>query len=216
MLESLQWQQSIDVQRDHDATSAFEKSTITELDAATTEPSTIDGPKGHPAFAFEEDLSKSWVYQRSLIRGPRTFSIATSKRLTQITQSWSILSRISLSQISNIAVQSLPIFQDDLKDNHLYAFGDVEYADHADHGSRIIPITRLFFFFLTRRLLFSGRDVATKTLIRAPLWPNQQLVATNQTKNLKRKGKCRRLMKNRPTSLNFCLKSWISPFNFQK
>ena len=135
MLESLQWQQSIDVQRDDSTTPAFEKGTITKLDADTPKLSTIDGPKGHPAFAFEEDLSKSWVYQRSLIRGPRTFSIATSKRLTQVTQSWSILSGISLSQISNIAVQSLPIFQDDLKDNHLYAFGDV---DHADHGSRII------------------------------------------------------------------------------
>jgi hypothetical protein len=53
-------------------------------------------------YAFEEDLSKSWVYQRSIIRGPRTFSIATS---TQLTQSWSILSGISLSNISNIAVQ---------------------------------------------------------------------------------------------------------------
>ncbi|KAN0104822.1 hypothetical protein V8E51_010567 [Hyaloscypha variabilis] len=90
MLESLQWQQSIDVQRDDSTTSAFEKGTITKLDADTTKLSIIDGPKGHPAFAFEEDLSKSWVYQRSLIRGPH---------------------------------------------NHLYAFGDV---DHADHGSRII------------------------------------------------------------------------------
>ena len=122
MLESLQWQQSIDVQRDDSTTPAFEKGTITKLDADTPKLSTIDGPKGHPAFAFEEDLSKSWVYQRSLIRGPRTFSIATSKRLTQVTQSWSILSGLSLSNTSNIAVQSLPVYAEDLKTNHLYSF----------------------------------------------------------------------------------------------
>ena len=72
--------------------------------------------------AFEEDLSKSWVYQRSFVRGPRTFSIATSTRLTQVTQSWSILSGLSLSMISNIAVQSLPVYAEDLKTNHLYSF----------------------------------------------------------------------------------------------
>jgi hypothetical protein len=72
--------------------------------------------------AFEEDLSNSWVYQRSFVRGPRTFSIATSTRLTQVTQSWSILSGLSLSNISNIAVQSLPVYAEDLKTNHLYSF----------------------------------------------------------------------------------------------
>jgi len=70
--------------------------------------------------AFEEDLNTSWVYQRSLLRGPRTFSIATS---TQLTQSWSMLSGLSLSGISNIAIQALPIFKEDLANSELYTFG---------------------------------------------------------------------------------------------
>ncbi|KAE9363827.1 hypothetical protein N431DRAFT_521181 [Stipitochalara longipes BDJ] len=133
MLESVQWQHSPQKRRDYKTASAFGQDTIAEPDADIPESFVPEAPKGHPAFTFEEDLSKSWVYQRSLIRGPRTFSIASSKRLTQVTQSWSVLSGISLSQISNIAVQSLPIFQDDLKDNHLYDFGTV------DHELRMNP-----------------------------------------------------------------------------
>jgi len=128
ILESVQWQHSLGVRQDHEAASAYGQDIPTGLDVDNLESCPIEGPKGHPAFAFEEDLSKSWVYQRSVARGPRVFSIATSKRLTQINQSWSVLSGISLSQISNIAVQSLPIFEDDLKYNHLYDFGAVNYA----------------------------------------------------------------------------------------
>jgi len=128
ILESMPWQHSLEVRQDQEAASACGQDTAAGPDDDSPEFYPLDGPKGHPAFAFEEDLSNSWVYQRSLVRGPRTFSIATSKRLTQVTQSWSVLSGTSLSQISNIAIQSLPIFRDDLKDNHLYDFGNVTHA----------------------------------------------------------------------------------------
>jgi len=68
---------------------------------------------------FEEDLYRSWVYRRSLARGPRTFSLATS---AQRTQSWSMLSGLSLSNVSNIAIQRLPIYAADLKYIEQYSF----------------------------------------------------------------------------------------------
>jgi len=73
----------------------------------------------YPFQAFEADLTKSRVYMRSISRGPRAFSIATS---TQLTQSWSILSGVSLSAISNIAVQALPIYASDIGNSRLYDF----------------------------------------------------------------------------------------------
>jgi len=80
-------------------------------------------PDVHPAFgfAFDEDLQTSWVYKRSRGRDSSAFSTASS---SQLTQSWSILSGLSLSNISNIAVQALPIFKEDLQNSNLYSFGD--------------------------------------------------------------------------------------------
>ena len=67
---------------------------------------------------FEEDLQKSWVYQRSTDRDSR-ISITSS---IQFSLSWSMLSGLSLSKISNIAVQSLPIFEKDLHNSGVYKF----------------------------------------------------------------------------------------------
>lgn len=69
--------------------------------------------------AFEEDLQKSWVYQRSAGRDPR-FSINST---AQLSLSWSMLSGLSLSNVSNIAVQWLPIFEKDLENSQIYKFG---------------------------------------------------------------------------------------------
>jgi hypothetical protein len=88
----------------------------------TSSRSTADDQTAESAPAvrtFEEDLYRSWVYRRSLARGPRTFSLATS---TQLTQSWSMLSGLSLSNISNIAIQKLPIYAADLKNTEHYSF----------------------------------------------------------------------------------------------
>jgi len=113
---------SVSLREDHGSASALNQWPARTLRTEATDSITF-GTAQHPATsAFEEDLRKSWVYQRSLVRGPRTFSLATSKRLTQVTQSWSILSGLSLSNTSNIAVQSLPVYAEDLKTNHLYSF----------------------------------------------------------------------------------------------
>jgi len=75
--------------------------------------------------AFEEDLQHSWVYRRAVGRGSRALSIATS---TQLTQSWSILSGLSLSAISNLAVCALPVYQSDLQNSNLYYFNSESRA----------------------------------------------------------------------------------------
>ncbi|KAG4437681.1 hypothetical protein IFR05_006843 [Cadophora sp. M221] len=82
-------------------------------------------PTIHPAlgYAFDEDLQSSWAYRRAKADATRPFSIASS---TQLTQSWSILSGLSLSRISNIAVQALPIFETDIHNSNLYSFGGTE------------------------------------------------------------------------------------------
>jgi hypothetical protein len=114
---------SVDIRRDYEIASVLSEETIKGPDTDSSDPNLrLDTNRYIPvAHAFEEDLSKSWVYQRSIARGPRTFSIATSARLSQ---SWSMMSGVSLSNISNIAVQALPIYPDDLKGNHLYAFSE--------------------------------------------------------------------------------------------
>lgn len=85
-----------------------------------------DGSKYIPVrHAFEEDLRLSWVYQRAA-RDPRPLSFATS---TQLTQSWSVFSGVSLSAISNIAVYALPIYESDLQNSILYRFGGKKEAN---------------------------------------------------------------------------------------
>ena len=81
---------SVSLREDHGSASALNQWPARTLRTEATDSITF-GTAQHPATsAFEEDLRKSWVYQRSLVRGPRTFSLATSKRLTQVTQSWSV------------------------------------------------------------------------------------------------------------------------------
>jgi hypothetical protein len=75
-------------------------------------------------YAFEEELSHSWVYKRSAVRDDNgTFSIMSSAGRTA---SWSMLSGLSLADnISVIAVQALPIYEQDLSNSDLYEFGDL-------------------------------------------------------------------------------------------
>jgi hypothetical protein len=112
----------VSLREDHGSASPLAEWLASTFRTEDADPITFGAAQYPTESAFEEDLIKSWVYQRSFVRGPRTFSIATSTRLTQVTQSWSILSGLSLSNISNIAVQSLPVYAEDLKTNHLYSF----------------------------------------------------------------------------------------------
>jgi hypothetical protein len=111
--------------RNHDSASILSEETVQRSsDAASS--STLSQESTQYTLiehAFEEDLQKSSVYQRSTSQDPR-FSIASS---AQVSLSWSMLSGLSLSNISNIAVQSLPIFEKDLENSELYSFGSGEF-----------------------------------------------------------------------------------------
>ena len=74
-------------------------------------------------FAFEEELKHSWVYKRTAVRtDDGEFSTISSAGRTA---SWSMLSGLSLADnISIIAVQALPVYEQDLSNGDLYTFGD--------------------------------------------------------------------------------------------
>lgn len=109
---------------DNDAESLISQETVLPLASrsADQQDGEFDGPAHFPTFVFtfEEDLHTSWVYRRSKQRGPETYSITSS---TCLTQSWSMLSGLSLSNVSNIAVQALPIYEEDLLNSDVYWFG---------------------------------------------------------------------------------------------
>jgi hypothetical protein len=88
-------------------------------------------------FPFEKVLRRSWAYQRAAARGPRTFSLASS---TQLTQSWSILSGFSLSQISNIGAQKLPIYENDLQNSEHYSFPGIQPCSSEERTILEAPI----------------------------------------------------------------------------
>lgn len=79
-------------------------------------------------FAFEEDLSNSWVYkgsERSDNGG--AFSVLSAAGRTA---SWSMLSGLSLSyNISMIAIQGLPVYAQDISNSEVYKFGEYEDSD---------------------------------------------------------------------------------------
>lgn len=128
LLETAQMN-SVSLWEDHDSVSVLDQRTTRAPRNDTPNLIASGTAQFHPTYAFEEVLSKSWVYQRCLGRDSRTFSIVSSDRLTQVTQSWSILTGLSLSNISNIAIQSLPVYVEDLNANHLYSFKEEDKAN---------------------------------------------------------------------------------------
>lgn len=79
-------------------------------------------------FAFEEDLSNSWVYKRSeRSDNGGAFSVLSAAGRTA---SWSMLSGLSLSyNISMIAIQGLPVYAQDISNSEVYKFGEYEDSD---------------------------------------------------------------------------------------
>jgi hypothetical protein len=85
-------------------------------------------------YAFEDLLASSWVYRRAASKDRDTHSIGSR---TTHTASWSMLSGISVSQISNIAVLELPIYAEDVNHNQAYHFGTFESWDR--NSSATLP-----------------------------------------------------------------------------
>ena len=84
-------------------------------------------PPGQPrrndlGYAFEEVLETSWVYKRAARQGEEgNFSIISA---ADRTASWSMLSGLSLSDISFIAVLALPVYEHDISNSEVYTFGE--------------------------------------------------------------------------------------------
>ncbi len=70
-------------------------------------------------FAFEELLMTSRVYRNASRDGSDCFSIMSSAGRTA---SWSMLSGLSLSEISHIAILAIPIYAGDISNNEWYEF----------------------------------------------------------------------------------------------
>jgi hypothetical protein len=126
---------SSSIHQDQDLASIISQETIRGPPAATYDlaSSQESGQYTPVQHAFEEDLEQSWVYQRSKARDVR-FSVTSS---AQLSLSWSMLSGLSLSNISNIAVQSLPIFEKDLQNSQVYNFGRTVFK--TTEGESTIP-----------------------------------------------------------------------------
>jgi hypothetical protein len=94
-------------------------------------------------FAFEDDLKTSRVYNRAALRDSCDYSFISSAVRTN---AWSILSGLSLADISKISVLSLPIFLADITNNEHYSFGIANSTQLAgspsqnEHGPSLVQI----------------------------------------------------------------------------
>ena len=72
-------------------------------------------------FAFEEDLFASRVYRKPPLSNYRDSLVTSDARTT----AWSILSGISLTDVSNISVLAVPIYAYEISNSARYIFGDL-------------------------------------------------------------------------------------------
>ena len=86
--------------------------------------------------AFEYELNNSRVYRRSRKTNDRTLSIVSTAGRTA---SWSILSGLSISDISNLSVLAIPIHAEDILNPERYQFGDL--AEQAQRSVSDWPLT---------------------------------------------------------------------------
>lgn len=73
-------------------------------------------------FAFEEDLLASRVYRRPLYSDSRESLVTSAARTTAS----SILSALSLTDISNISILAVPIYAHEITNSRRYDFGDFD------------------------------------------------------------------------------------------
>ena len=106
-----------------DAPSLDAQSGLRELDSLLSSSSLLESATEEDPiikqFAFESDLESSRVYQRSNWRDGRTFSVNTTSVLTT---GRSLLSGLSLGDVSNISVVAIPIYAEDITNKLIYQF----------------------------------------------------------------------------------------------
>ena len=105
-----------------------------DCDASITSSGTATPPYDHPkdvpeglqrnhlGFAFEEDLFASRVYRKPLFSKSGDSLITSAARTT----AWSILSGISLTDVSKISILSVPIYAYEISNSARYVFGDFQ------------------------------------------------------------------------------------------
>ena len=71
-------------------------------------------------FAFEEDLLASRVYRRPLYSRSGASLVSSAARTT----SSSVLSGLSLTEVSNVSILAVPIYAYEIKNSERYPFGD--------------------------------------------------------------------------------------------
>ena len=102
-------------------------------DASTTSSRTVTLPPGLPpenlpenvvrsqfGFAFEEDLFASRVYRKPLFSDSGLSLVTSAARTTAS----SVLSALSLTDVSNISILAVPIYAVDISNQDRYKFGD--------------------------------------------------------------------------------------------
>ena len=75
-------------------------------------------------FAFEEDLFASCVYRKPLFSNSRESLMTSAARTT----SSSILSALSLTDVSNISILAIPIYSHEISNSNRYSFGNFHLA----------------------------------------------------------------------------------------
>ncbi|KAF3309409.1 hypothetical protein TWF173_010950 [Orbilia oligospora] len=115
--------------KDGDSTSSTTKSTTRSLSAKFSLPSLPLSTRAtrqpqSSSFAFEKDLTTSWVYRRSGFNLSK--SSIWSREGSERGVALSTLSQLTWTRVSNISVFSLPIFQTDIYNGYHY--------DYPNHG----------------------------------------------------------------------------------
>ena len=73
-------------------------------------------------FAFEEDLFSSSVYRKPLFSDSHLSLVTSAARTTAS----SVLSALSLTDVSNISILAVPIYADEISNQDRYSFGDFD------------------------------------------------------------------------------------------
>ena len=151
-------------------------------DASITSSGKATPPRGPPkdvlggvqrnnlGFAFEEDLLASRVYRKPLFSESGDSLVTSAARTT----AWSILSALSLTDVSNISMLAVPIYAHEISNNNRYSFENFQPDGLAvEHQGRAnIPVQQTVKARKRDRLahvLFGGRvKAAMPPTLREP------------------------------------------------
>ena len=143
-------------------------------DASITSSGTVTPPHGpskdvpedvqrnNLGFAFEEDLLASRVYRKPLFSKSGESFVTSAVRTT----AWSILSGISLTDVSNISVLAVPIYAHEISNSARYIFGDIQpeslTVEDREAASNAVQQTPRIDWMIGYALLHEARGNATK------------------------------------------------------